>query len=207
MPDVWNERAVACGLQNGDREAWTLLYRQHSERVWRYVARLIGPDRAAVADLVQETFLAAARSGRTFDPVRGNLLQWLLGIAHHQAAVHWKNIARTTDIRRLAQNRGAIEWDDETDPAALLEQQENAQLVRFVLAALPSDYALLLTGKYLDGKTVEQLVDEIGGTTESVRSRLARARREFRDLFDRETGGLSLMAAKAVPDPGIPPDI
>lgn len=207
MPDVWNERAVACGLQNGDREAWTLLYRQHSERVWRYVARLIGSDRSAVADVVQETFLAAARSGRTFDPLRGSLLQWLLGIAHHHAAAHWKNIARSTDIRRLARNRGAIEWDDEADPAALLEQNENAQLVRFVLAALSSDYALLLTGKYLDGKTVEQLVEEIGGTTESVRSRLARARREFREVFDRETGERPLIAAKSGAEPGGPTDL
>lgn len=183
-----------------------MLYRQHSERVWRYVARLIGSDRAAVADLVQETFLAAARSGRTFDPSRGNLLQWLLGIAHHQAAVHWNNIARGADIRRLARTRGAVEWDDESDPAAILEQQENAQLVRFVLAALPSDYALLLTGKYLDGKTVEQLVEEIGGTTESIRSRLARARREFRETFDRETGERPLMVTKSGSVSGEPPD-
>jgi len=188
LPDVWNERAVVCGLQAGDREAWTLLYSHHSERVWRYAARLFGSDRGAVADIVQETFLTAARSARTFDPSRGNLIQWLLGIAHHQAARHWKTAARIEDLRRLAATGvSPIEWDAKSDPMALLEQQEAASLVRFILASLPSDYALLLTGKYLEDKTVEQLVNELGGTTESIRSRLARARREFRELFDRET--------------------
>ena len=189
MPDVWNERAVVCGLQAGDREAWTLLYTHHSERVWRYAARLVGAEQVAVADIVQETFLTAARSAKTFDSSRGTLAQWLLGIAHHQASRHWRTAARTDDLRRLAASGAApIAWDADSDPTVLLEHQETATLVRFVLASLPSDYALLLAGKYLDGKSVEQLVEELGGTTEAIRSRLARARRDFREAFERQAG-------------------
>ena len=61
------------GLQSGSPEAWGALYESYSVRVWRYVARLLGSNHDAVADAVQETFLAAARSASTFDPDRGSI--------------------------------------------------------------------------------------------------------------------------------------
>jgi RNA polymerase sigma-70 factor (ECF subfamily) len=41
------------------------------------------------------------------------------------------------------------------------------------------DHAVLLEAKYIDELSVADIVETFGGTTESVRSRLARARREF----------------------------
>ncbi len=60
--------ALIRGLRDGNREAWTALYDRYIEEVWRYVARLLGPGSAAVADVVQETFLAAAQRAHGFDP-------------------------------------------------------------------------------------------------------------------------------------------
>ena len=49
-----------------------------------------------------------------------------------------------------------------------------------------AESAALLTGKYLDGLSIQQLVQTMGGTRESVRSRLARARRDFAARYERE---------------------
>lgn len=183
---------MACGLQNGDREAWTLLYQHNSERVWRYVARLVGSDRSAVADIVQETFVAAARSARSYDAGRGPLAQWLLGITHHHVAQYWKAAARHSALPRLVQARlvlasgpGEAGLTEADNPARLLEQSESTELVRRVLSELPAEAALVLCGKYLDDLSVEDLVARDGGTVESVRSRLARARRDFRERYER----------------------
>ncbi|HND55545.1 MAG TPA: hypothetical protein PLV92_24190, partial [Pirellulaceae bacterium] len=48
--------------------------------------------------------------------------------------------------------------------------------------------AALLTAKYLDDRSLEQLVGLFGGTVEALKSKLARARREFREAFERHTG-------------------
>jgi RNA polymerase sigma-70 factor, ECF subfamily len=183
LPSPWNDDAVACGLQRGDREAWAALFDQHSDRVWRYVARLVGRDVAAVADVVQETFLAAARSARSFDATRGTLSQWLLGIAHRQTAQHRRQREGVHDSSRTEQTMA----DSHGDPSALLEQRETADTVRQALAELSADYAVLLVAKYLEDRPVEQLVHEFGGTTEAIRSKLARARREFRAAYERLT--------------------
>ncbi len=59
-----------------------------------------------------------------------------------------------------------------------------ADLVRRVLAELSSDYAVLLTSKYLDDRSLEDLAAEFGSSIEATKSKLARARREFRAAFE-----------------------
>ena len=58
----------------------------------------------------------------------------------------------------------------------LVEQQEQVELVRYVLSQLSPDYAALLAGKYLDGQTIDELASEFGSTIDAVKSKLARAR-------------------------------
>lgn len=58
--DEQTQKEIAEGLMSGCREAWLRLYDAYAQRVWRDVARLTGGDTACVADIVQETFLAAA---------------------------------------------------------------------------------------------------------------------------------------------------
>ncbi len=183
MLDEPDQQAVIRGLRLGDRDAWSALYDGYSADIWRYVARLVGAEATAVADIVQETFLAAARSARQFDPQRGTLWAWLSGIAHHQSALYWRQINKVQRLKELVEARADelrrwLETSEAADePWARLEL---ADAVRGVLADLPADYAALLTAKYLDERTLDELSRESGGTVDAIKSKLARARREFR---------------------------
>ena len=42
----------------------------------------------------------------------------------------------------------------------------------------------MLTAKYIDGLSANQIADQLGEGVEAVRSRLARARKEFRKQFE-----------------------
>ena len=77
-------------LREGDREAWAALYENYNIAVWRLTARLVGPDAAGVADVVQDVFLAAAGSARRFDTEQGTLWSWLTGIVHRQVSNYWR---------------------------------------------------------------------------------------------------------------------
>ncbi len=190
MLDEREQLAIAGGLVEGRREAWNRLYEAYSPDVWRYVARLLGGEPAAVADAVQETFIEAARSARHFDPSRGTLWTWLTGIAHHRVAAHWRQAQRTATLRQLVESRAAEvrSWLEAAEPdAGPWQRLETADLIRSVLAELPADYAALLTGKYIDERSMTELATEFGGSIEAVKSKLARARREFRSKFERLT--------------------
>ena len=86
--DQQQDREIAEGLRAGRSDAWQELYDAYAQRVWRFVARLLGANSADVADVVQETLLSAARSARGYDRREGSLWMWLTGIARNQMAIH-----------------------------------------------------------------------------------------------------------------------
>jgi len=200
--DESDQSTVIRGLRNGHRDAWTALYDGYSADIWRYVARLIGNSSADVADVVQETFLAAAKSARHFDSERGTLWGWLTGIAHHQTSAYWRQINKQSRLRDLTESHAGElrRWIDGIDDDEIWERRELADMVRATLASLPADYATVLTAKYLDDRNLEQITDEVGGTVEATKSRLARARREFRTRFDRMTRDPILSFNESVAD-------
>jgi RNA polymerase sigma-70 factor (ECF subfamily) len=190
--DEQQERVVVQGLRAGKTEAWQALYEAYAERVWRSVARLLGPNPADVADVVQETLLAAARSAATFDPERGALWLWLWGIARRQVALHLRKQQRHERLRQAgawlaASNGRLLRWLDghEPSPPEALVAAELVTLVRATLTELPEDYETVLTAKYLDGDSVEVIARRERSSEAAVRSRLARARQAFRLAFRR----------------------
>lgn len=186
------EQRLAQGLRAGRIDAWQALHDAYAERLWRGVARLLGPGCADVADVVQETMMAAARSARRFDPGRGSLWQWLWGIARNHAILHLRKQERRQRLARavawLAASDGQVlGWLDgkQPSPAEGLETAELATLVRATLAALPAEYEMLLTARYLDGEPVALIAGRENASEAAVRSKLARARAAFRAAFCR----------------------
>jgi RNA polymerase sigma-70 factor, ECF subfamily len=183
------QTAVARGLRDGGAGAWNALYDGFAADVWRYVARLLGSDAASVADVVQETFLGAARSAGGFDPERGTLAGWLFGIAHRQVGLHWRRQSRADRQLRAAAAAAeeARRAGRTNDPSETTGQGELTDQVRSVLAEISAEYARLLLAKYLDQRSLADLAEENGDSVDAVKSKLARARREFRAKYERHS--------------------
>src|SRR6266478_3829933 len=121
MLDEDQERRIAQGLREGKADAWQALYDAYAEAVWRGVARLLGAHSADVADVVQETMMAAARSAATFDPARGALWPWLWGIAHNHVAMHLRKQEHQHRLTKaaawLAESNGQLQsWFEGKEP-------------------------------------------------------------------------------------------
>jgi len=150
-------------------------------------------DQASVADVVQETFLAAARSARGYDPRRGPLWVWLWTIARRQIALHYRKQQPCVSLDT------ALEWWGSLDgqavemvsrmeaPLDLLESRELGVLVRHCLAQLPPEYELVLLAMYVDEMPVKEIARQLLCSTVAVRSRIARAKTAFRNEFKKVT--------------------
>src|SRR5216110_2730221 len=107
MMESRHEQVLTRGLAEGDPDAWRGVYDLYAQPVWRVVARLMGPLSADVADVVQETFLAAARSATTYDSARGSLWLWLCGIARRHVALHYRQQAQRARLLQARERLGA----------------------------------------------------------------------------------------------------
>ncbi len=193
--DEQHEREIVRGLLDGQADAWRACHDAFVEVVWRAVARAMGGHASEIPDVVQETFIAAAHSVHTYQSDRGTLCYWLLGIARRQVALHFRREGRHNRLRRAMTALVESDWkidpgwlQDQADkteqpPEDELESAEMATLVRAALTELPADYETLLTARYLDEISVEELARTEETTEVAIRSKLARARRALKEVF------------------------
>lgn len=182
------QEQIVQGLKAGDKEAWLTLYDAYSRRVWQNVARLVS-DPAVVPDIVQETFLEAARSAHTYDAEKGSLWVWLWTLARRQLALYFRKQERCVGLDRLRRWWSTLDGrkrqmvENLEAPVNLLASQELGELVRHCLTRLDAEHQMLLLAKYLDEQSADSIAGQLNCSVVAVRSKLARARKAFRREF------------------------
>ena len=67
-------------IGQGDEQAFRALYRRHTPAVYQFVLRLVGGNAQEAEDIIQETWMRAARGLEGFK-WKSALRSWLTGIA------------------------------------------------------------------------------------------------------------------------------
>jgi RNA polymerase sigma-70 factor (ECF subfamily) len=89
-------------LRAGDENALRAAYDRHAGAVLYLAQRLLG-NRSDAEDVTQLTFVAAWAGRETFDPQRGTMLSWLLGIARRKVVDRLRSAARDHRITATMQ--------------------------------------------------------------------------------------------------------
>jgi RNA polymerase sigma-70 factor (ECF subfamily) len=155
------------------------LYEPALPEVYGYLLRRCG-GRAVAEELTSETFLAAAEAVRRPHPPPVTVA-WLIGVARHKLADHWRRQAREQRLHAVAFDVGP-EADDPWD--AQLDALRAGQ----TLAALPPQHRLVLTLRYVDDLPVPEVAELVGRSVHATEGLLVRARRAFRRHYETTTG-------------------
>jgi RNA polymerase sigma-70 factor (ECF subfamily) len=148
-----------------DRESFTALYRTHHPVVFRFALSMAG-DRAVAADVTQDVFVWLIRHPDSFDPARGELSSFLIGVARKFLLRRWQNDRRLVPLDEST--RQVTERPD--------DEQNGVEALRAAIAALPPRYREVVVLFDLEGLTYEEVAAAVGCATGTVRSRLHRAR-------------------------------
>ena len=155
------------------------LYDEALPQVYGYLLSRCG-QKALAEDLTAETFLAAVDAARK--PEAPPLsVPWLIGVARHKLADHWRR------EERRQRNLRALESEHEptTDP---WDTELDVMLAHDVLATLGPHHRLALTLRYLDGLAVPEVAAHLDRTVHATEALLVRARTAFRKEYTREEG-------------------
>jgi RNA polymerase sigma factor (sigma-70 family) len=170
--NVPRELLRALGESRGVKaETFEGLFERHFDAIYGYLARRVGADLGS--DLASETFTRAFAERKRYDPLRGEERPWLFGIANNLLRRHYRDEERRLrafarlDIRR-----------DDVSP-------EEPRVAEALAALSRGERDVLLLFAWAD-LSYEEIAASLGHPVGTVRSRLHRARAQFRAALERE---------------------
>ena len=174
--------------RQGVRGAFDQLVARYVREIYGFLYRFVG-DAAAAEDLTQETFLQVHLAADSFD-TRRRLRPWLYTIAANKARDYLRARGRrpelSLDVRGGDEESPthAEQLDAAEAPAhELLEDDEQRQRVREVIARMPEHLRMMLILGYYQQLPYAQIAEILGIPVGTVKSRLHAAVQHFGRLW------------------------
>ncbi len=168
LTDRNGSRRLLESFRNGDREAFTGIYREHHPSVFRFALHMTA-DPVKAGEVAQDVFVWLIHHAGDFDPARGELGAFLTGVTRKMLQ------------RRRSDEQRWVPFDD-----ALLDGRQRAQgpepdtsdadRLRAAIIALPERYREVVVLCDLEGKSYDEAAVALDCAVGTVRSRLHRAR-------------------------------
>jgi RNA polymerase sigma-70 factor (ECF subfamily) len=178
-----------------DQENLSVWVNQYTTELYSWALHKVSNSDLA-ADLVQDTFLAAAEK---LDSFKGDSSPktWLFSILNHKIIDHYrKKVNRTVSVEdqsfsnffnsggRWEESRRPKDWHEE-DEHHLLDNDEFQQVLEKCLDALPEKWNACVKLKYLAEKNGDEICQELGITTSNFWQIVHRAKLQLRDCVEK----------------------
>src|SRR5450756_2837894 len=159
------EQLPVAQARSGEPAAWDVLFRRYQLPLYVYVFELIRDEQAGL-DIVQETFIAAARhiGGLREDNKFGS---WLFGIAHQKCIQRWR---KQREILFDEIPETSDEFEDGPDDLLIRQEQETEFMNLLNQLPLPQRSVLLL--HFVEDFSLEEIANITGAQIGTVKSRM-----------------------------------
>ena len=165
----------------GDPTAWDALFRRYQLPLYVYVFELAHDEQASL-DIVQETFINAARYiGSLREDERFG--SWLFGIAHQKCIQRWRKQSREQAVFGGPADASPV-FEDGPDEL-LIRQEQEAQFMA-LLNRLPAAQRSVLLLHFVEDFPLEEIADITGTALGTVKSRLHYAKKALKKLIEEE---------------------
>ena len=171
-PTVDDRVIRAC--QQGDREAFRLLFEAYKDRVFSIAVYSLGGDRAAASDITQQIFLKLLT---TIGQFRGDsqFTSWL-----HRLVVNCCIDEQRKRKRWLGFEEMPIKKSTSREPHdQRYERMEIAEVVKVAVSELKPKFRVAVLLKYVEGLSYEEIATVMGCSKGTVASRLNRSHKQL----------------------------
>jgi len=170
--------AYLAAAKTGDPDALAQLYADYQEVVWRLCRRLLKSE-ADAEDALQNTFVKAFAALPRF---RGeaSIKTWLFRIA----------VNESTTLLRRRERCGSEDDITPSDERSCTDDTAERMAIRELLVEMKPEYQMVLTLRYWEELSYEEIAEVLEVSLPNVKMRLHRAKEEFRKRYvsDSETG-------------------
>jgi RNA polymerase sigma-70 factor (ECF subfamily) len=177
MPEI-DDATLIRRVLAGDVDAYAGVVRRYQDRLYWVAYKLLG-DHDDARDVAQEAFIRAYRRLDRFDLER-RFYTWIYRIAYNLSVDRMRERARAG---RSPLGLDLVCGGDAPDAGLLGEELRRE--VREVLDELPARYRALLILRDVEGRSGKSISAETGVGHATVRWRIHRARKLFREAWER----------------------
>ena len=182
-PDPWadNVRRIAA---DRDRAAFLELYQHFTPMIRAFLLKSMGAgaNRAEAEEITQEVLIKVWNKAASFNSSKASVNTWIFTIARN---------TRIDFIRRNERNdrKIAIEdiWHEPESPEPLvdLQQRRAEQVIKQAMATLPDEQVQVLYKAFMEGKSHNEVAEELSLPLGTVKSRIRLALNKMQILIDR----------------------
>jgi RNA polymerase sigma-70 factor, ECF subfamily len=172
-----SDATLVRAIAEGDRRAMGALYARHNVRLYRFILRFNG-NTATAEDLVSEVFLEVWRSAARFEG-KSSVPTWLLAIARYKALSLMRHRVDEPLDERVAETVKDATDDPETATAKI----ERGAIVRKCLTQLPAAQREVMDLVYYHDKSVDEVAEIVGISSNTVKTRMFYARGKLAGLL------------------------
>jgi RNA polymerase sigma-70 factor, ECF subfamily len=158
------ESALISAAKQGDKEAISVLYQNHVQPLFRYIAYRVESD-ATAEDLTSEVFLRMVKGIASYEETGAPFAAWLYRIAANLITDHYRRNKRQAVPDSEAEQIPV----DETDPLGRVAKAVEREMLRRALMALPADYQTLLILRFMQGLPNAEVAAALGKSEGAVR--------------------------------------
>jgi RNA polymerase sigma-70 factor, ECF subfamily len=157
-------------VAENDPAAFEVVLERHADAALSLAHRIVGQG-ALAEDVVQEAFISLWRSGSRYDPARGSLRNWTLGIVHHRAIDALRR--NTTSHSHVVIDDGLherLQAPELTDVE--VARRDEAHQVRSALEQLPEEQSHVIELAYFAGFTHTEIASMLDLPEGTVKGRM-----------------------------------
>ncbi len=160
-----NERQLVLQAQAGNSEAFGQLYDAYMERIYRFVYFRV-EDQQTAEDITSQVFLKAWSNLERFQFSRTPYLAWLYTIAHNAVIDHYRTRKVTTALDDVQLSQPDHSEVVETEIDLTVEMQS----VKVALQTLTDDQQRVLTLKFIEGMSNNEIARQLGKREGAIRA-------------------------------------
>lgn len=148
------------------------------------IARRVVAEPTLAQEVAQDVFVALWRRPGAFDPQRGNLRSFLMGVARNKAV----DLVRREEAHKRARDALMADFESEGEGEGGVEGLADAQDIRRSLQTLSAEQREAIVLAYFGGRTYREVAQELGIPEGTAKTRMRDGMRKLKELLVRPEG-------------------
>jgi RNA polymerase sigma-70 factor (ECF subfamily) len=181
-PAKADDRALMERLRAKDQHALAALYERYSRPVFN-LALYVLQHRGQAEEITQDVFVLIWRSPEKWRPEKGQLGSWLMAVTRYLAIDRLRKENSRPTGSALSLDDDATRLSERLEISVSPSAQDDAQLLRTLLARLPKEQVQVLVLAYFRGLTHDEIARRLNIPPGTVKSRIRLGLEKLREWW------------------------